>query len=110
MKKVVETRKDIMFHIVLFPIIQLHPEAYMKSKAIVCEKSNKKALKMLEDAFDKKSLPDPSCDTDAIDRNIALGKKYNIRGTPTIIFQDGSRKSGAVQAGELIKLMESKKR
>lgn len=109
MKKAVETRKDIAFRIILFPIVQLHPEAYIKSKAIICEKSNEKALKMLEDAFDKKSLPTPSCETEAVDKNIAMGKKFNVRGTPTIIFQDGSRKSGAVKAVELIKLMETKK-
>jgi thiol:disulfide interchange protein DsbC len=36
------------------------------------------------------------CDTRAVDRNIELAQKLNIRGTPTLFFADGSRLPGAV--------------
>lgn len=108
MKKVIQGRKDVAFYIKLFPIVQIHPEAYQKAKAIACEKSNEKALRMLEDAFAKKPLPEPSCETDLVDKTIELGKRLAIRGTPTIIFMDGSRISGAVSMDELIKNLEGK--
>ncbi|MDP2279584.1 MAG: DsbC family protein, partial [Nitrospirota bacterium] len=67
-KNVVEKRKDIAFYIKLFPLTKLHPDAYWKSKSIICEKS----LKLLEDNFEKKIIPKPSCETDVIDKNIKL--------------------------------------
>lgn len=44
-----------------------------------------------------------SCDTTALQRNISFGRKYKITGTPTMIFEDGSRIPGAVQP-ELIEV------
>jgi thiol:disulfide interchange protein DsbC len=83
MKKVLETRKDIVFHVVMFPL-RIHPEAYVKSKAIICEKS----IKLLEDAYDRKH---------------SLG----ITSTPALVFQDGRKASGAMKAEALIKLIDN---
>ncbi len=102
MKKVVEKRKDIVFLIKMFPLTKIHPEAYEKSKAIVCEKS----LKLLEDAFNKKALPKPKCETDIIDKNIELAKQLGITGTPASILPDGRVLSGAVKADILIKKID----
>ena len=77
--KVVKQRKDIVFFIKLFPLKSIHPDSYRKSKAIACEKDKAKALKMLEDAFAKKPVPQPSCDTKTIDDNLALGEKLEYR-------------------------------
>ena len=44
-----------------------------------------------------------SYDTAALQRNLALGKKHKITGTPTLIFADGSRVPGAVNAKEVEK-------
>jgi thiol:disulfide interchange protein DsbC len=103
MKKVLETRKDIVFYIVMFPL-KIHPQAYAKSKAIVCEKS----IKLLEDAYDKKPLPEPSCETDIIEKNIALASSLGITSTPALVFQNGRKASGAMKAQDLIKLIEIK--
>ena len=43
------------------------------------------------------------CDT-PIDRNLALGRKYRINGTPTLIFASVERVPGAVTAEQLEKL------
>ncbi len=43
----------------------------------------------------------PSCDASAIVRNVELGKKYKITGTPTLIFADGSRVPGAINASQI---------
>ncbi|NOZ26381.1 MAG: thioredoxin fold domain-containing protein [Nitrospirae bacterium] len=104
MKKIVEKRDDIVFYLKMYPLTSIHPKAYNKSKAIVCEKS----IKLLEDAYDKKAIPAPKCETDAIDKNIALAKKLGIRGTPAIILPDGRLLSGNKTAADLIKLIEGK--
>ena len=84
MKKVVKERRDIAFYIKLYPL-KIHPNAYEKSKAIVCEKS----LALLEDAYEKKLLPKPTCETKVIDENMALAGKLGINSLPTLILPDG---------------------
>ena len=44
-----------------------------------------------------------SCDTAAIQRNLAFGRKHKITGTPTLIFANGSRVPGAISAQEVEK-------
>ncbi len=107
-KQVIEKRKDIVFYLKMFPLRQIHPQAYEKSKTIVCEKSNEKAIKLLEDAYAKKEVPKPSCDTKVIDENIELAKKLGITSTPKLIFGDGRTAGGAIKAEELIKLIENR--
>jgi thiol:disulfide interchange protein DsbC len=103
MKKIIEKRKDIAFYIKLFPL-PMHKEAYAKAKAIVCEKS----MSMLEDAFERKTLPAPKCETSAIDDNISLAQKLGISGTPAIILPDGRLLPGYLEADALIQQIEKK--
>ena len=100
MKKVVEERKDIAFFIKMYPL-PIHPEAYEKSKAIFCEKS----LRLLEDAFENKPLPKPTCETSVIDENIKLGNKLNISGAPALILPDGRVIPGYRDAKSLLTLI-----
>jgi thiol:disulfide interchange protein DsbC len=98
MKKILEERKDIVFFIKLYPL-KMHPAAYDKAKAIVCEKS----LALLEDAFQNKSLPKPSCDTKVVDETIVLAEKQlGITGTPASIMPDGRIIPGALDSKKLI--------
>jgi len=97
MKKVIAERKDIAFYIKMYPL-PMHKDAYDKAKAIVCEKS----LALLEDAFEKKELPKPKCETDVVDENIQLAQKLGISGTPAVIFPDGRVVPGAVDAKTII--------
>jgi thiol:disulfide interchange protein DsbC len=101
MKKVIEKRKDIAFFIKMYPL-PMHKGAYEEAKAIVCEKS----LALLEDAFAKKPLPAPKCDTKAVDDNIKLGEKLGVRGTPAIILPDGIVVPGYKDADSLIALIK----
>ena len=101
MKKILEERKDIVFYIKLYPLKQLHPEAYEKSRAIVCEKS----LTLLEEAFEKKAIPKASCDTTAIDETMLLAEKLGISSTPTSILPDGRIVPGAVDAKTLLDMI-----
>lgn len=102
MKKVLENRKDIVFYIKLFPL-KIHKDAYWKSKSIVCKNS----LKMLEDAFEKKTIERIDCSTDEIDNNIRLAESLGITGTPTLILPDGKVHVGMVSAERLINLIDS---
>ncbi|MFA4829025.1 MAG: DsbC family protein [Thermodesulfovibrionales bacterium] len=106
LKKVVEQRRDIAFYIKLFPLTKLHPDAYWKSKSIICNKS----LKLLEDNFDKKTIPKPDCETKEIDENIKLAERLGITGTPTTIMPDGSVQVGFLEADTLIKIVDSIKK
>lgn len=101
-KKVLEKRKDIAFYIKMLPLVKLHPKAYDKSMAIVCEKS----LKLLEDSFAGKGLPERKCKTSEIDENIKLGEKLGIRGTPAIILPDGGVIPGYKDADSLISMID----
>jgi thiol:disulfide interchange protein DsbC len=100
MKKVVEKRKDIVFFIKMFPL-KIHPGAYEKAKAIVCEKS----LTLLDDAFEKKELPKPKCETSVIDENIKLGEELGITGAPALITPDGRVMPGYKKADAIIELL-----
>ncbi len=101
MKKVIEKRSDIAFYIKMFPL-KMHTNASEKAKAIVCEKS----LALLDDAFEKKQLPKPKCETTAVDDNLKLGEKLGISGVPAIILPNGSLIPGYKDADALIALIE----
>ena len=90
-------RKDIAFYIKMLAL-NIHPQAYEKAKAIVCEKS----LTLLEDAFEKKELPKAKCETQVVDENIKLAEKLGIRGTPALIFPDGRVIPGAADATSIM--------
>jgi len=103
MKKVIEKRKDIAFYIKLYPL-PMHTDSARKSKSIICENS----LSMLEDAFAKKPIPDPKCDTKVIDENVRLAEKLGIQGTPNLIFPDGKLVPGAIDADKIIEAVDKK--
>jgi thiol:disulfide interchange protein DsbC len=102
-KKVIKERKDIAFLIKLFPL-DIHPTAYEKSRSVYC---NNKSEKLLDDAFEGKTLPKANCEAKVIDENIKLAKRLGINGTPAIIFPDGRLLPGYVEAPTLIKMLES---
>ena len=44
-----------------------------------------------------------TCDSSALERNLAMAKKYRVTGTPAIVFEDGTRVPGALPAAEVEK-------
>lgn len=90
---------NVTVYLFLYPI--LGADSVEKSKHIWCAKDKTKAWQdwMLRNQTPKAA----SCDTTAIERNVALGGKYKITGTPTLIFADGSRVPGAVAAAQVEK-------
>ncbi len=89
--------KDVTVHLFLYPI--LGPDSMEKSKNIWCAKDK---LKTWQDWMLREKVPAAaSCDTSAVTRNVELGRKYKITGTPTLIFADGSRVPGAINADQI---------
>ncbi|MBF0457354.1 MAG: DsbC family protein [Nitrospirae bacterium] len=101
-KKVIAKRQDIAFYILLYPITKLHPDSLKKSKAVMCAKS----LQLLDDAFDKKPLPEPSCSAKSVDENIRIAEGLGLTGTPAIVFPDGVLIRGAMPAEEILRLID----
>lgn len=90
---------NVTVYLFLYPI--LSADSSEKSKNIWCAKDKAKAWDdwMLRD----KTPASANCDASAVTRNVELGRKYKITGTPTIIFTDGSRVPGAIGAAQLEK-------
>ncbi len=86
-----QNERGIRVYTFLFPLTQLHPNAYEKSKSIWCAKDKHKA--MIDVMLKGKTLPKGTCNT-PIDANMKLAQKLNVMGTPTIFAEDGRRFTG----------------
>jgi thiol:disulfide interchange protein DsbC len=112
MKQIQKDRSDVVFYLKMFPLVQIHKDAYDQSKAILCAKQkdgDEAALKLLEDAYAHKALPKPSCETDDVDKSLKTGQGLGLRGTPAMVFEDGSMIKGAVSAGSITQKLDSLK-
>ena len=79
----------------------LSPDSAEKSRNIWCAKDRNNAWNdwMLRE----KTPAAASCDTAALQRNLAFGKKHKITGTPTLLFANGARVPGAIGAADIEK-------
>ena len=100
LKEVVAKDSDVAFYLKLFPL-KSHPDAYRISRSVVCSGS----MKLLEDSFEGKAVPDPSCETDAVDRTLSLVSELGIRSPPTLVLPDGRILSGFKPAEKILELM-----
>lgn len=96
---------NVTIHTFLLPI--LSPDSVEKSRNIWCAKDKGKAW--LDWMVRDQPAAKASCDTAALERNLAFGKKYKITGTPTVFFADGSRVPGAIGAEQIEKMLASAK-
>ena len=94
---------DVTIYTFLIPI--LSADSVEKSKNIWCAKDKNKAWLdwMVRDQTPAKA----SCDTTALERNLAFGQKHKITGTPTVFFANGNRVPGAISAAEIEKQLVS---
>jgi len=85
---------NVTVYLFLYPV--LGPDSIKKSHDIWCAKDRAIAWQdwmLREQAAGAASA---GCDTAAIARNVELGRKYKITGTPTLLFVNGARIPGAV--------------
>lgn len=98
LEAVLRDRDDLTVYTFLVPI--LGPGSLDKAKAIWCAKDRDVAWRSW---MREGTLPggQPACDASALDRNLALRSQHAIRATPTLVFQDGTRSTGALGAVQL---------
>ncbi len=88
------TVKDVTIYTFLMPI--LGADSTAKSRDIWCAKDAQRAWRawMIDNVVPPKAAA--NCDSEVLERNLALSKKHRINGTPALFFEDGSRKPGAL--------------
>lgn len=84
--------QDATVYVFLYPI--LSPDSGEKAKAVWCSKDRATAwTELMRDGKAPPSAPDNCKNT--VQQTLALGQSLGVNGTPTLIFQDGSRMPGA---------------
>lgn len=85
---------NVTVYLFLYPV--LGPDSLKKSHDIWCAKD--RAAAWQDWMLREQAAPSAStmCDTAAVTRNVELGRKYKITGTPTLLFTNGLRIPGAV--------------
>jgi thiol:disulfide interchange protein DsbC len=86
--------KDVTIYTFLIPI--LGPDSTAKSRDLWCSQDAAKSWRawMIDGVVPTRTTG--SCDATAIDRNLAFARAHRINGTPAVIFEDGTRKPGAL--------------
>ena len=95
--------KDTTIYTFLYPI--LSPDSTDKSKNIWCAKDRAATWNDWMTAGKAPPAAPAGCDTGAIEKNVALGHKMKVTGTPTIFTADGNRLPGAVPLAQLEQAM-----
>jgi thiol:disulfide interchange protein DsbC len=93
--------KDITVYTFLYPI--LGGDSPDKARDIWCAKDQAKVWRdwMIQGKTPPRSVGE--CDAAAIERNTALGHKHKVTGTPSVIFEDGTRVPGALPPDQVEK-------
>lgn len=96
---------NVTIYMFLYPI--LGQDSTTKSNNIWCAKDRVAAWNdwMLRD----RPPAAASCDTTALQRNLEFGRKHKITGTPTLLFTDGQRVPGAINAQQVEKFLAEAK-
>ena len=92
---------NVTIYMFLYPI--LGPESAEKSKAIWCAPDRAKAWQdwMVREQPVPAVAAGSACDSTALTRNVDLGHKHKIEGTPTLIFSNSTRIPGAIDAKQV---------
>jgi len=94
---------NVTIYMFLYPI--LGADSVEKSKAIWCAKDRSTAWLDWMLREQPASSGAGGCDATALSRNVELGRKYKINGTPTLLFTNGSRVPGAVDAKKVEQML-----
>ena len=93
--------KNVTIYTFLFPI--LSEDSVTKSRHIWCAEN--KAAAWVAWIIDGKTPKAAKCDSAAIDRNVELGRKLRMTGTPVLFFADGARIVGYREAPDLEQML-----
>lgn len=96
---------NVTIHMFLLPV--LGNDSKLKARNIWCARDKAKAW---QDWMVRDQTPAAAtCDAAVLDRNVEFSKKHNIRGTPTLLFADGSRVPGVISAAQVEKFLSEAK-
>ena len=73
----------------------------VKSKDIWCAKTKAKVWRNWMIDGEAPISAAAGCDVAALERNLKLGQRYKVQGTPAVVFEDGSRTPGAMPAAQI---------
>lgn len=96
--------KNVTVYTFLYPI--LGPDSTAKAQNIWCAKDRSKVWH--DWMIDGKTPPTAQCEDEAIQRNLALGRQFNVNGTPAIVLGSGRRIGGFVEAAALEEALAEK--
>ena len=94
----IKSLTDVTIYTFLMPIASLHPEARGKAIAIWCSKDRMAAWHALmwrDEMISAKDCPHP------VDRNVTLGERLGVSGTPTLVAGDGRLLPGAASSAQI---------
>ncbi|SMF30739.1 DsbC family protein [Pseudogulbenkiania subflava] len=100
-----ELRKvdDVTLYVFLYPLEQLHPGSTAKSMKIWCAPDRAKAW---QGAMQGGIVPEGKGECDnPVEKLAEFGRSRRINGTPTLIFENGTRIAGAVPAERIEQLL-----
>ena len=93
-----EKLDDVTIYIMLYPIEELHPKAPARARSIWCAPDRVKAW---DDYMLRGTAPAAATCDNPVDAVVAFGKSKGITGTPTLVFEDGSRMPGALNSAQI---------
>lgn len=101
-EKTLQQINDITVYVFMYPVIR--PQNADHSKAVWCAPDRQKAWLDLALEHKPPSVA-PSCEN-PVEKNLELGQSLGVNGTPTVIFTNGERASGAMAAPDLIAMLD----
>ncbi|MDR0588625.1 MAG: DsbC family protein [Burkholderiales bacterium] len=105
LEKTLSEMTNLTIYTFMYPLEELHPSAVSKSKKIWCAPDRAKAW---EAYFASKELPKNAGDCKVpIETVQNLAKRYNIRGTPGLVFADGQVIPGALPKDQLEQMLQA---
>jgi thiol:disulfide interchange protein DsbC len=87
--------RDVQVYVFPFPLDSIHPNARTIAESIWCQKDKATAW---HSYLMTGVAPKPATCDNPISRNLAAANRYQIFGTPAIVFEDGTVVPGAITA------------
>lgn len=95
--------RDVTVYTFLYPI--LGGDSPQKSRDVWCAEDPATVWRAWMIEGKSPPLHMGQCDDSALQRVMVLGRKHRIRGTPTLVFENGTRIPGALPASQIEKLL-----
>jgi len=96
-EKEIQQIPNATLYVFLYPV--LGADSVKKSGNIWCSKDKKQTW--IDWMVNNKAIPEAQCDTGVLERNVKLGRKFGITGTPTLVFSDGTKIPGALKLPQI---------